>query len=177
MSVIYIGSKDLTSAWQARPDIGRNMPDVTDVSPGQVSQPRRIDYVRRDLVQSTKQEKEHQASVQKYVRYPTSSLMSQKVNAHPDTESKDSLKEPSTSPTTSPPSKEDTNCDDLIYLNGPCTEASIINVLRSRFKKNLFQVFLKSYNSLIFLMSLFIEDMDRTFAGPTVSTQKPNQRL
>ena len=91
MSVIYIGSKDLTSAWQARPDIGRNMPDVTDVSPGQVSQPRRIDYVRRDLVQSTKQEKEHQASVQKYVRYPTSSLMSQKVNAHPDTKSKDSL--------------------------------------------------------------------------------------
>ena len=39
------------------------------------------------------------------------------------------------------PQTEGRPCDDLIYLRGPYTEAAIINVLKDRFSKNLFQVF------------------------------------
>ena len=88
----------------------------------------------------TMKDKEHKATLQKYVSYPASSLMSQNVNAIPEEEFKNSLKKLYSSASTVFPSKEDTNPDDLIYLNGPCTEASIIKILRSRFTKKLFQV-------------------------------------
>ena len=65
-------------------------------------------------------------------------MMSQSVSANPDAEFKNSLKEPNSSAAF--PSKEKINCDDLTYMSGPCTEASIINVLRLRYTKNLFQV-------------------------------------
>jgi hypothetical protein len=95
----------------------------------------------------TKKEKEHKARKTKYTSYPAPSVMSQNMNANSDGELKDSLKEPNSSAAYQ--SKEETNHDDLIHLSGPCTEDSIINVLRSRFTKELFQVLLKSYNSLI----------------------------
>ena len=115
------------------------MPDVTDVGTGQVRKAGQNNYGRRNLEELTTKDKEHKVSLQKYVSYHASSLTSQNMKAIPEEESA----------TTVSPSKEDTNLDDLINLNGPCTEASIFNVLRSRFTKNLFQVFLKAYNSLI----------------------------
>ena len=140
---IYSGSADLASTWEARPCIGRKMPDVTDVGPGQVWQAAQNNYVKEILNSFFIKEKEHKASAEKYVSYLTSYMMSGSINANQDAELSNSLKKPNSSSTTVSLSKEETNCDDLICLSGPCTEAFIINVLRSRFTKNLFQVYLK----------------------------------
>jgi hypothetical protein len=135
----------MASPWEARPLIGRNMPDVTDVSLGKVWQPREINSVNSEKL--TKKEKEHKACEQNPTSYPSSSMMSQNLNANTDAELKDSLKE--LNATAASQAKEETNPDNLIYMSGPCTEASLINVLRLRFTKNLFQVLLNSYNPLI----------------------------
>ena len=113
----------MVSTWERRPDIGRKMPDMTDVGPGHVWQKGQNNSVRINSETLTKKEIELKSSANKYLSYPSPSMMSQHENANPDVEFKDSLKE--------------TNPEDLIYLRGPCTEASIINVLRSRFKKEL----------------------------------------
>ena len=149
MNLIYSGSKDLAPPWQTRPPICRRMPDVTDVGAGQVRQAGQKKYVRRNLEELTTKDEENKVSLQKYVSYPASSLMSQNVNAIREEEYKKSLKKLYSSATTVSPSKEETNLDDLTYLKGPCTEASIVNILRSRFTKNLLQVCLKGYTSLI----------------------------
>jgi hypothetical protein len=125
------------------------MPDVTDVGKGQTRQAGQNNCVGRNLEELMTKEKEHKAYLQKYVSYPVSSLMSQNMNAIPEDEFKYSLEKLYSSASTVSPSKEEANPDDLTYMKGPCTEASIINVLRSRFTQNLFQVCLNGFNSLI----------------------------
>ena len=49
----------MVSAWEGRPLIGRNILNMTDVSPGKVWQPREINSVRRNTEQLTKKGKEH----------------------------------------------------------------------------------------------------------------------
>ena len=51
------------------------------------------------------------------------------------------LKEFNLSANTTHQSKEVTTCDDLIYLQGPCTEAAIIHTLETRFANKQHQVF------------------------------------
>ena len=173
MNFIYSGSADLASPWQARPHIDRKMPDVTDVGTGQVWQTGQKNDVRRNVEELTTKDIELKVSLQK--SYPASSLMSQNVNAIPEEEFKNSLKKLYSSASTVFPSKEDTNPDNLIYLNGPCTEASIIKILRSRFTKKLFQVCPKG-GKIPNYIPLFI-DLDRTCVSPTGSTHKQKNRL
>ena len=57
---------------------------------------------------------------------------------------------PSESPsagTNSYQSEADKTCDDLIYLQGPCTEVAIITLLRTRFVNDKLQVFFTNIGS------------------------------
>jgi hypothetical protein len=128
------------------------MPDVTDVGLEQAWQKGNNNSVRRNSEQMNKTEKEHTASAQHNKTYPTFSVLSQNINTNQDAEFEYRLKEHNSS--TDFQSKEKINCDDLTYMSGPCTEASIINALRLLFMKNSFQVYLKRNNNKI-ISSLF----------------------
>ena len=127
----------IASTCNSTSQFARNMPDVTDVGPRQSKYPtNNKSYNESKTMKSVSKEKSEKIIV----------------------------REEDLSVAKKMPTKEVKTCDDLIHLHGPCTEASIINNLRLRFTKNIFQVWVHiSYNTLLNIYHVF-----KTWIGPVL---------
>ena len=114
------------------------MPDVTNVGSREVLNSRQDSLFRTSFVKYDKKENEKE-TVHKSMSiiYPNSSRAQQEKHTNQCNNIKVTEKDPNSIAET-----DENQQDDLIYTSGPCTEASIINGIRARFTKNLFQVLL-----------------------------------
>ena len=112
------------------------MPDVTNVGSREVLNSRKDNSLRTTLVKYDKKENKNKTIHNSMsIIYPNSSRAQQEKHTNQCNSIKVTEKELNSIAET-----YETQYDDLIYTSGPFTEASIINVIRARFTKNLFQV-------------------------------------
>ena len=108
------------------------MPDVTDVGPRQSKYPSKHHASRKESLSDEREKKLINKSMIQPLSKPFDKCLNKEERKKNNavelrTITKNTLKEVKT-------------FDDLIHLPGPCTEASIINNLRSRFSKKIYQV-------------------------------------
>ena len=108
------------------------MPDVTDVGPRQSKYPSKDHAWRKESLNNEREKMLINKSMSQNISKPLDLCLNK------EEKKKNNAVEVTTITKNTP--KEVATYDDLIHLPGPCTEASIINNLRSRFSKKIYQV-------------------------------------